>query len=64
MRDDVVNDRGRRHLIVGLAHHAQRMLTKELSPGLLPLVAVAALGGRLVTGAPAARLHGLDALGV
>lgn len=64
MRDDVVNDRGRCHLTISLAHHAERMLTQVLSPGLLPLVAIAALSSCLLTGAPAACLYGLDTPGV
>lgn len=40
------------------------MLALELLPGLLPLVAVAALAAGLVAGAPAAGLVGLHAAGV
>lgn len=64
MRDDVVDDRGTLHTTISLTHHAEWMLAQVLSPCLLPLVAIAALSCCLVTGAPAASLHGLDALGV
>lgn len=57
MRRDVVHHRGRSDQTLGLAHHAQGMLTQELGSRLLPLVAVAALGRSLLAGAPAAGLH-------
>ena len=62
--DDVVNHRGCCHTTLCLAHHAQGVGAQEPSPGLLPLVAVAALGSRLVTGAPAPGLHRGHAPGV
>lgn len=64
MGNDVVNDRGCCYLALCLAHHAERMLTQELLSGLLPLVAVAALGAGHALGAPASRGHGGHAPGV
>lgn len=45
------------HSAAGLKHHLEWMLAQELSSGLLPLVAIAALGSRLVARAPTAGLH-------
>lgn len=62
VRDLVIDHRGRRHPVLGLAHHAQRMRAQEALARFLPFVAVAALCRCLVAGSPAPCLHRWDAM--
>lgn len=61
---DVVNHGGHCDNALSCAHHAQRVLSKELLSRLLPLVAVPALGACHAFGAPASSLHCGHALGI
>ncbi|EXX77051.1 hypothetical protein RirG_027370 [Rhizophagus irregularis DAOM 197198w] len=64
MRGDVVDDRGSSHQALALAVDAQRVGSQVMLAGLLPFVAVAALGGALLVGAPGVGLHHRHAAGL
>ena len=52
MRDDVVNRVGRCHPSLAIAVHTERVVIEVDQPSLLPLVVVATLTGRDLSGTP------------
>lgn len=58
VRIDMVNNRSGSDLTLLLAHTAQRMLSKEPRPRLLPSVSIPTLSG-VLTGSPAIRVDRL-----